>query len=53
MKIIAKDRNTGEMIELNAEEDTSMGTLNYFYCDQEGNYLRSSKRPYDKMPRHS
>ena len=45
MKIIAKDRNTGEMIELNAEEDTSMGTLNYFYCDQEGNYLRSSKRP--------
>ena len=53
MKIIAKDRNTGERIELDAEEDTSMGTLHYFYRDQEGNYLRSSKRPYDKMPRHS
>lgn len=53
MKIIARDRNTGELIQLDAEEDTSMGTLNYFYRDQEGNYLRSSKHPYGKMPRHS
>ncbi|OAL79186.1 hypothetical protein E0H80_07815 [Acinetobacter sp. ANC 4779] len=53
MKIIARDRNTGEMIELDAEEDTSMGILNYFYRDREGNYLCSAKHPYDKMPRHS
>jgi len=53
MKIIAKDQNTGEMIELKAEEDVTFGTLSFFYHDQEGNFLRSIIRPYKKLPRKS
>ncbi len=53
MKIIAKVQDTDEMIELNAEEDVTSGTLNFFYHDQEGNFLRSTIRPYKKLPRKS
>jgi hypothetical protein len=53
MKIIAKDQDTGEIIEFIAEEDVSEGFLNFFYHDPEGNFLRSTTRPYKKLPRNS
>ncbi|MCY1161808.1 hypothetical protein D9M71_18780 [compost metagenome] len=53
MRIIAKDQGTGEIIEFLAEEDVSDGFLNFFYHDPKGNFLRSTARPYKKLPRNS
>ncbi|MFH7767763.1 hypothetical protein [Acinetobacter sp. BSP-28] len=53
MKIIVQDQYTGELIEFIAEEDVTSGFLNFFYHDNEGNFLRSTTRPYKKLPRKS